>query len=396
MLLVDRQTPASAIAPVTTHEPLAIYVHWPFCLSKCPYCDFNSHVAARIDQERWATAYARELAAYAAWEPGRPVASVFFGGGTPSLMAVATVGRVLDAIAEHWPLTADIEISLEANPTSAEANRFEGYRAAGVNRLSLGVQALDDDALAALGRSHSAGDARRAIELAARLFSRRSFDLIYARPGQTVDAWRRELAEAVTLADGHLSVYQLTIEPGTRFYRDQVAAAPEETGADLYELTQDILEAAGLPAYEISNHARPGEACRHNLAIWQGGDYLGIGPGAHGRLTGSTGSEAIRALHAPEKWLRAVEARGNGIAERLALSRDDRAEELLLAGLRLSQGLDRDRFAALTGGDVLAFVNNARLAELTEAGFIAVDDRSLRATAAGRMRLNAVLAALLA
>lgn len=384
------------IAAAMAGDELAIYVHWPFCLSKCPYCDFNSHVAASIDHERWAAAYARELAAYAEATRGRVVASVFFGGGTPSLMRPVTVAAVLDAVAALWPVADDVEVTLEANPTSAEAGRFAGFRAAGVNRLSLGVQALDDASLARLGRGHSAADARAAVALAARIFPRSSFDLIYARPGQTLAAWRAELAEALSFASGHLSVYQLTIEPGTKFYRDGVAAADEDRGADLYELTQDMLEAAGLPAYEISNHAGPGNACRHNVVIWQGTDYLGIGPGAHGRLTVGGTTAAIRALRAPEKWLRAVEERGDGVAERLPLADRERAEELLLSGLRLTAGLDRKRFRRRSGRDLLACIDADRLAQLIEAGFLIVDELVLRATPAGRMRLNAVMAALLA
>lgn len=374
---------------------LSIYIHWPFCLSKCPYCDFNSHVAATIDEERWAAAYVRELTTYCGEAPGRIVTSVFFGGGTPSLMAPTTVARVLDTIAALWPVAAEVEITLEANPTSAESDNFTGFRAAGVNRLSLGVQALDDASLARLGRGHSAADARAAVDLAGRIFPRSSFDLIYARPGQTPADWRDELDTALGFASGHLSLYQLTIEPGTRFHRDRVAAADEDTGADLYELTQERLDAAGLPAYEISNHARPGDTCRHNVAIWRGADYLGIGPGAHGRLTTNAATDAIRALHAPQKWLEAVEMRGDGIADRQSLSNADRAEELLLSGLRLTGGVDRERFRALTGEDVLAFVDGVRLTSLIQSGFVALDDHHLLATAAGRMRLNAVLAALL-
>lgn len=377
-------------------EPLAVYVHWPFCLSKCPYCDFNSHVAASIDQPRWAAAYAHELAAYATETGKRLVSSIFFGGGTPSLMAPSTVGSVLDAISRLWPVADDVEVTLEANPTSAEAARFAGFRAAGVNRLSLGVQALDDASLHWLGRGHSADEARAAVALAGRIFPRSSFDLIYARPGQTVVDWRGELDMALDFARGHLSVYQLTIEPGTKFHRDRVSAADEDIGADLFELTRERLAAAGLPAYEISNHARPGDACRHNFTIWQGSDYLGIGPGAHGRLTTNGATEAIRALHAPEKWLQAVEARGNGIADRRRLAADERAEELLLSGLRLAEGIDRHRFRAITGTDVIATVDAGQLALLVEAGFLALDATHLRATEPGQMRLNAVLGALLA
>jgi putative oxygen-independent coproporphyrinogen III oxidase len=390
------------LTTATRDAPLAIYVHWPFCRSKCPYCDFNSHVAAAPpDQDRWLRAYLRELAGFAAMlrDDGggtRPVASVFFGGGTPSLMEPAVVAVIIDAIAGHWGFTADVEITLEANPTSAEAGRFAGYRLAGVNRLSLGVQALDDEALAFLGRGHSAAEATAALALAARHLPRVSFDLIYARPGQTAEAWQRELEQAVALAGEHLSVYQLTIEPGTAFHRDRVAALADDAAADLYDVTQTVLEAAGLPAYEISNHARAAGACRHNLAVWRGDDYLGVGPGAHGRISRGGTCEAWRCLNAPDRWLAAVERDGRGLATRTPLAPAERIEELLLLGLRLAEGIDRARFAARTGVDPLACVDARAVAELSAAGFIAVDAATLRATPAGRLRLNAVLARLLA
>jgi oxygen-independent coproporphyrinogen-3 oxidase len=396
MLLTAAATPG-----VGTEVPLAIYVHWPFCRSKCPYCDFNSHVAAvPPDQDRWLRAYLGELASFAEMlrEGGgcRSVASVFFGGGTPSLMAPAVVGAIIDAIAGHWRLSSDVEITLEANPTSAEADRFAGYRLAGVNRLSLGVQALDDHALAFLGRGHSATEATAALALAARHLPRFSFDLIYARPGQTAGGWRRELDRAVTLAGDHLSVYQLTIEPGTVFHRERVAPLADDEAADLYEVTQSVLAAAGFPAYEISNHARDGGACRHNLAVWRGGEYLGIGPGAHGRISRGRTCEAWRCLNAPERWLMAIERRGHGLATRTPLAPAERIEELLLLGLRLAEGIDRAGFAARTGIDPVACVDTRALADLASAGFIAVDAARVRATAAGRVRLNAVLARLLA
>lgn len=399
-MLLSPQAPAGT--KVAIENPLAIYVHWPFCRSKCPYCDFNSHVpASPPDQDRWRRAYLREIAGLASLVDsgvgcGRTVTSIFFGGGTPSLMTPALVGAIIDAIAGHWRIDADAEITLEANPTSAEAERFAGYRLAGVNRLSLGVQALDDGALALLGRGHSAEEATAALALASRHVARVSFDLIYARPGQTPQAWRRELTRAVELAGEHLSVYQLTIEPGTAFYRDRVSPLADDEAAELYEVTQAVLDAAGLPAYEISNHAREGCACRHNLAVWRGEDYLGIGPGAHGRISRGGPGEAWRCLNAPERWLAAVERTGNGLATRTPLSPAERGEELLLLGLRLAEGVDLARFAARTGIDLPALVDARALADLSEAGFITVDDVNLRATAAGRLRLNAVLARLLA
>src|SRR5262252_8891286 len=269
------------------HPGFGLYVHWPFCLSKCPYCDFNSHVREAIDHERWRDALLLELDHYAADTPARRLTSIFFGGGTPSLMAPDTVAAVIERAARHWPFAPDIEITLEANPTSVEAGKFAGFRSAGVNRVSLGVQALNDADLKFLGRHHSAAEARAAIEIARRSFRRHSFDLIYARPGQSAAAWRAELAEAIALAGDHLSVYQLTIEPETVFgaahRRGELQVPEEEDAAALYELTQELLGAAGLPAYEISNHARPGEESRHNLAYWRYRTYAGIGPGAHGR-----------------------------------------------------------------------------------------------------------------
>src|SRR5581483_9580216 len=274
---------------VTSNAPFAVYVHWPFCLSKCPYCDFNSHVRhGGIDEARFLRAYLAEIGHWAGLAPGRRVTSVFFGGGTPSLMSPVTVGAILDAVARHWSVEADAEVTLEANPSSVEAGRFRGYRAAGVHRVSLGVQSFNDGELRFLGRLHNVAEARRAIELARAIFPRLSFDLIYARPGQTPDTWRAELGEALRLAADHLSLYQLTIEDGTPFaalYRAGKLKPPDEdASADLYAVTQEVCDRAGLPAYEISNHARPGAECRHNLVYWRYGEYAGIGPGAHGRL----------------------------------------------------------------------------------------------------------------
>jgi oxygen-independent coproporphyrinogen-3 oxidase len=370
----------------------ALYIHWPFCLSKCPYCDFNSHVRAAIDEGAWRQALLSELDHWADATPNREVASIFFGGGTPSLMSAATVGALLDRAAARWRLSRDVGVTLEANPTSVEAGKFTGFRAAGVNRVSLGVQALDDAALAALGRRHDAGEAIRAVELARRHFPRWSFDLIYARPGQTAAAWASELDRALALAGDHLSLYQLTIEPGTAFAtaygRGELALPDEEDAAALYELTQERLAAAGMPAYEVSNHARPGGECRHNLVYWRHQDYVGIGPGAHGRLTLDGTSFATRQLRAPETWLAAVGREGHGTQERAALSPREAAEETLMMGLRLAEGVERD--------SVREAIDESRVPDLVEGGFLADDPDRLRTTQAGRQRLNAVLNALLA
>lgn len=377
----------------------AVYVHWPFCKSKCPYCDFNSHVRASIDEARWQKALLAELDHYGAETRGRTVTSVFFGGGTPSLMAPETVGAVLDRVAALWPLDPRIEITLEANPTSVEAERFAGFRAAGVNRVSLGVQTLDDRALKFLGRGHSVEEALAALTIARRNFERFSFDLIYARPGQAVTEWAAELDRAIAHAGDHLSVYQLTIEPGTAFAtahgRGDFALPDEETQGMLYETTQDRLAAAGLPAYEISNHARPGQESRHNLTYWRYGDYVGAGPGAHGRLTLGGTKLATRQRRAPETWLETVEAQGHGTEERATVNAEERRAELLMMGLRLAEGIPRRRFRVELDQEIETALDAKRLADLVEGGFLAVDHERLRATPAGRQRLNAVLAALL-
>ncbi len=378
-----------------TDAGFGIYIHWPFCRAMCPYCDFNSHVAEAIDQRRWRAALRAELDHFAGETNGRTVTSAFFGGGTPSLMAPETAAALIEDVRRHWPVTDDLEITLEANPTSVEAERFDAFAAAGVNRVSLGVQALDDRALTFLGRGHSVGEALDAVALAAERFPRTSFDLIYGRPGQTVPGWRVELDQALAHAGGHLSLYQLTIEPGTPFFRDRVRPVDEDAGAALYETTQKVLEARGLPAYEVSNHARPGAECRHNLTYWRGGDYVGVGPGAHGRLTADGATDALYQIHAPERWLQAVETRGHATAKRVRLTPEERREELLMTGLRLRDGVSRARYRAQTDRDVTDTVDAPALARLVDGGFLVLDARSLRATPAGRRCLNAVLAALL-
>jgi oxygen-independent coproporphyrinogen-3 oxidase len=376
----------------------AVYVHWPFCAAKCPYCDFNSHVRhSPPDQARYAWALAQEIAATADRTLGRTVASIFLGGGTPSLMEPATVGAVLDAVAKHWQVAPDAEVTLEANPSSVEAGRFRGYRAAGVNRVSLGVQSLHDADLRFLGRLHNVVEARRAIELARSIFPRLSFDLIYARPGQTVDAWRAELGEALTLAADHLSLYQLTIEDGTPFaalYKAGKLVPPDEdAAADLYAATQEVCDRAGLPAYEISNHARPGAECRHNLVYWRYGEYAGIGPGAHGRLKLHDGRHATATERLPEAWLARVEARGDGLIVDDILTEEEEGDEMLLMGLRLAEGIDVARYRTLAGKPL----DPEQLADLVAHGMVerTIDGR-VRATRAGFFVLDAVVADLAA
>jgi oxygen-independent coproporphyrinogen-3 oxidase len=379
-------------------EPLAVYIHWPFCRSKCPYCDFNSHVRDSVDTARWTRALMRDLEHQAELTAGRAVGSVFFGGGTPSLMPPETVAELLDGVRSHWAVMPDIEITLEANPNSAEADRFRALAAAGVNRLSLGVQALDPAALRFLGRAHDREEAIAAIEHAREIFSRFSFDLIYARPGQSVRAWRRELDEALTLAGEHLSLYQLTIEPGTAFAtlarRGELVPCEEDSTAALFEATEERLAAAGLPAYEISNHARPGAECRHNLAYWRYQDYVGIGPGAHGRLTLGGTKYATQQHRLPEKWLTAVETKGTGIEETAPIDRETAIEEMLMMGLRLVEGVSRERFEQVSGRDTETSLGR-NLSQLIEGGFLTLDADRLAATTAGRQRLNGVLYALL-
>jgi putative oxygen-independent coproporphyrinogen III oxidase len=373
----------------------AIYIHWPFCLSRCPYCDFNAHVAEDVDHRRWRRALAAELAHFASETVGRTVTSIHFGGGTPSLMEPATVATLIEAAGTHWTLADDLEITLEANPSSVEARRFTAFAEAGVNRLSLGVQSFDDAALAFLGRGHSADEARRALELAGRTFRRVSFDLIYARPGQTADAWQVELSDALSFETEHLSLYQLTIERGTPFHKEGIEAAGEEQEACLFDITRDVLTASGLPAYEVSNHARPGAESHHNLNYWLGGDYAGIGPGAHGRLSANHQTDAIRQIPPPQSWIGAVEAKGHGTAARVSLKPGERRDELVMMGLRLDDGLDRQRFRLQTGGALEDAVDGAALARLTQAGFLTLDGQGLRATPLGLPRLNALIAALL-
>ncbi|MBL8831398.1 MAG: coproporphyrinogen III oxidase [Rhodospirillales bacterium] len=378
----------------------AVYVHWPFCKSKCPYCDFNSHVREKIDADAWRDALLKEIDHYAALTPGRAVTSVFFGGGTPSLMDPHIAGAVLERIAQRWTMADDPEITLEANPNSAEAERFAAFKAAGVNRLSIGVQSLDDAALKFLGRGHDVREAKRAIDRAARLFERFSFDLIYARPGQTVEDWTKELRAALELQPTHLSVYQLTIEAGTQFKtlfdRGDHALPSEADQERLYDATQAILESAKMPAYEVSNHAVAGQASRHNLVYWHYEDYVGVGPGAHGRLTLDGGRVATRQQKAPETWLADVARNGHATAEQTALDRTTCVDEALMMGLRISEGIDADRFARVTGAALEGpdALDTARVERMIRDGFIARTKTGIAATAQGRKVLNGLLAAL--
>lgn len=375
-----------------------IYVHWPFCAAKCPYCDFNSHVRhGGVDQARYAAAFEREVAHFAAMRPGKTVTSIFFGGGTPSLMEPATVERILAAIHDAWPVGDAIEITMEANPSSVEAERFRAYRAAGVNRVSLGVQSLDDTQLKFLGRLHTADEAKAAIEMARETFPRLSFDLIYARPDQSLEQWRAELEEAITLAADHLSLYQLTIEEETPFFdlhrRGKIVVPDSEHAAQLYELTQEVTEAHGLSAYEISNHAREGCESRHNLTYWRSGEWVGTGPGAHGRLSMNDGRHAIANEKVPELWAHAVEANGHGMIEDECLALEDCGDEMLLMGLRLREGIDIARYTRETGHNL----DPKRIEDLLEHGMIEHrSDGRLRATPAGWLVLDAVIADLAA
>ena len=383
-----------------TREPgFAIYVHWPFCKAKCPYCDFNSHVRESIDEARWRTAMLRELAHYAALTPGRRVTSLFFGGGTPSLMNPATVAAIIEALGKHWQLDPAIEITLEANPTSVEAEKFRAFRSAGVNRLSLGIQSLNDADLKFLGRQHDSRQALAALDLAGSTFPRFSFDLIYARPQQTVAAWEAELAAALKRAGDHISLYQLTIETGTVFEqayaRGDFQLPPEEVQAELYELTTVRLAAAGFDAYEVSNYARPGQESRHNLTYWRYGDYIGIGPGAHGRLTLADGKTATRQHRAPEAWLERVERDGHATRQFDPVAPRARLDEMLMMGLRLHEGVALERITLETGRPLEAWIAAGKLQRLIAGGFLTRDDTALTATEEGRARLDSVLAELL-
>ena len=371
-----------------------IYIHWPFCASKCPYCDFNSHVRHNgVDQKMFVEAYVKEIAHMASLAPNREVTSIFFGGGTPSLMEPQTVETILNEVSKNWSVSANCEISMEANPSSVEAERFQAYRSLGVNRVSLGVQSLDDAQLKFLGRLHSASEAIRAIEIARETFPRISFDLIYARPQQTAKAWEAELKSALELSADHLSLYQLTIEQGTAFFDlhecGKLSPLPENTSAELYELTQDMTHTAGFQTYEISNHAKPGAECQHNLVYWRGQDYAGIGPGAHGRLSVNEGRLATATIKNPEEWWQQVMVKDHGMIEKFALLPEEHADELLLMGLRLAEGFDPSRYETLTQKrfepEKISFLENLGMIEM-------LDDGRVKATLKGFLLLDAVVA----
>jgi putative oxygen-independent coproporphyrinogen III oxidase len=380
-------------------EPFGVYIHWPFCLSKCPYCDFNSHVRDKVDQARWRAALLTEIEHAAASGPHRPVTSVFFGGGTPSLMPPETAAAVIEKICDCWGFAEDIEITTEANPTSVEVDNFRALADVGVNRLSLGVQSLDNTVLEFLGREHSAAEAIEAIEAAATHFERYSFDLIYARPEQTLADWRRELDKALTLAGSHLSLYQLTIERGTPFHglwhQGRLTPLNEDRAAEMFTETRAWLADVGLPAYETSNHGAPGSECRHNLLYWRYQDYVGIGPGAHGRVTVDGEKFAVERRKLPERWLEAVERDGHGTRNQVALTTKDRLVEMVIMGLRTAEGILDTRFQETAGGSFRTLLNTDALDEFTEEGLIETDPTCLRVTEAGQLHLNTLIERLL-
>lgn len=390
-MFLNKTTPAIEVA----QETLAVYIHWPFCKSKCPYCDFNSHVREKIAHDDWKNAYLKELQYYREKTGPRLVTSVFFGGGTPSLMEPSTAAAVINEVHNLWGLPQGTEITLEANPTSVETDKMKSFKAAGVNRVSLGVQALNDADLKTLGRQHSADEALKAVKTAAAVFDRYSFDLIYARPGQTPALWKKELKEALLHTGKHMSLYQLTIEEGTQFYtlhqRGELKIPSEETGAELYELTQEIMDKKNLPAYEISNHAAFGDESRHNLAYWRYQDYAGIGPGAHGRLTLNGQKIATKAHRVPELWLERVEKEGHGAHLPEIIDISQRAREMIMMGLRLVEGVSLDHFIKETHTPLSEFINHDRVKILVDEGLLTMTDQTLTATPQGRQRLNAVL-----
>ncbi len=373
------------------NNALALYIHWPFCVSKCPYCDFNSHVRDQVDQAAWRDALLADLAHEATVAPRGPLTSIFFGGGTPSLMPPATVAALIEAAHAHWGFAADVEITLEANPSSVEAARFADLARAGVNRVSLGLQALDNDALAFLGRAHSVDEGLAALATAQAHFARVNFDLIYARPGQSVEAWEAELARALGFGTTHLSLYQLTIEPGTRFAtlaaQGSLPAVDPDHGAELFEATAALCDAAGLPAYEISNHARPGAESRHNLSYWRYNSYLGVGPGAHGRR----GALATVRHKKPENWIAAVARNGHGLSSETPLLPAEQAREALLMGLRLREGIDVAQIASACGLPAATLLDNAAVTRLTTLGLLATRDTHVRTTPSGTLLLDAIL-----
>lgn len=372
-------------------EPLALYIHWPFCVSKCPYCDFNSHVRESVDQDAWRTALLKDMAHEAGLTKGRPLTSIFFGGGTPSLMPPATVSALIDAAQAHWGFADDIEITLEANPSSVEAARFADLAQAGVNRVSLGLQSLDDAALSFLGRAHSVAESLDALSIAQQHFARVNIDLIYARPDQTGEQWEAELRQALSFGTDHMSLYQLTIEPGTRFETmvrtGQFVPADNDEAATLYDMTQSLTTAAGLPVYEISNHARPGSESRHNLSYWRYDDYIGIGPGAHGRRL----NNATQRHKKPENFISAIDRNGHALASEEALDPGSRATEALLMGLRLSEGICVDRLSQKTGMPPGSLLDAEAVDRIAKLGLIHRAGSRVSVTTQGMPLLDAIL-----
>jgi oxygen-independent coproporphyrinogen-3 oxidase len=385
--------------PIPPSSDLAIYIHWPFCKSKCPYCDFNSHVRESVEQQRWKMALLRELDHMAARMPERTVGSIFFGGGTPSLMPPATVQALIERVYTRWKTSETLEITLEANPTSIETDSFVNFRNAGVNRVSLGVQSLDDAELAFLGREHKAAEALKAVERARATFDRYSFDLIYARPHQTLAAWEKELTQALAHIEGHMSLYQLTIEQNTAFHHAYAKGGftlPDEAdAAALYRLTEEVLKSRGLLAYEVSNYARPGEESRHNLAYWKGEDYIGVGPGAHGRLTIGGKRIATQTLKSPERWLENVEKNGHALEAWQPLEALQDIEERVMMGLRLAEGIDAQRFRQQTGSALEECIHPGKRALYEKQGLLVESAARLQTTFAGRLVLNRLTAELL-
>ena len=376
-------------------DQMGVYIHWPFCAAKCPYCDFNSHVRGDFDQEVWAQAYIKALEHYSELIPEKQVVSIFFGGGTPSLMKSETVGSIIDTIQKNWRISNDLEVTLEANPTSVEINKFKGFYDVGVNRVSLGVQAFNDAELKFLGREHSVDEALRAIEIAGQVFDRYSFDLIYARPNQTLEQWEEELKRAADYARGHLSLYQLTIERNTPFYmrhsRGEFKIPDDVQGADFYQVTQDILEGAGLPAYEVSNHAAAGQECRHNLLYWHMADYIGVGAGAHGRFMNGAEKFASRDHSAPDVWLKRVQEQGHGAHPFEKLTAEDRFIEGLFMGLRLRDGISMVELEKRTGLSLSDVVDLQKLDTVINEGWVIKTDETLYLTREGLLRLNALI-----
>lgn len=376
-------------------DEFGIYIHWPFCLSKCPYCDFNSHVRDDIDQDRFKAAYVRELEYYAQLTNHLPVSSIFFGGGTPSLMPVDTAEEIINTIQKNWRIRNDIEITLEANPTSIEREKFKGFRKAGINRVSVGVQSLQDQDLKALGREHTAQEAIKAIETAQEVFERSSFDLIYARQGQSLSDWEAELASAINLADGHMSLYQLTIEKGTAFYtlfqRGDLTIPEEDEAAEFYNLTQDMMTAAGMPSYETSNHALQGQESRHNMIYWNYGEYIGIGPGAHGRIKIDKSRHATRAHRGPEVWRERVFERGHGAHDFEGLSPQQQGQESLMMGLRLTRGINKADFESRINCGLDRIIDFDRVTALVGEGLMDHSEDILKVTPRGMLCLNALL-----